>query len=365
MRISQSRVKLAAHTELNHASSTRRQTSIGTALPRNTPPLFGTIFDRINQKPTLVAPRQPQENQEIILSANEQQILKRFEFAQVGAEPSRFGSGSSLFGFLNNDYNNSWQQMFRIRFESLQLPTLRFPSLNDLRQQFSQNRSLPTLRHDIFTANIKQEALQFSGEGMVKTEDGKTIQFDFNLVKEQEVATISHAHYTEQPTPMIDPLILDLDGEGFQSNDNFLFDLDSDGILDRILQPSQGSGFLAYDRNGDEMINDGTELFGTVSGNGFADLSQYDLDHNNWIDENDTIYQDLSVWQVGDEGRMTRKTLQEEEVGAIFLGSVTTPMSILAANGAFTGQMRQGGLFLTEAGEARTIHQVDLAKQQA
>ena len=41
-----------------------------------------------------------------------------------------------------------------------------------------------------------------------------------------------------------------------------------------------GSGYLALDKNGDGTINDGSELFGTRNGDGFADLAQYDEDGN-------------------------------------------------------------------------------------
>ncbi len=37
-------------------------------------------------------------------------------------------------------------------------------------------------------------------------------------------------------------------------------------------------------------INDGSELFGTSSGDGFKDLATYDEDENGWIDENDSIF---------------------------------------------------------------------------
>ena len=41
----------------------------------------------------------------------------------------------------------------------------------------------------------------------------------------------------------------------------------------------------ALDINEDGKINDGKELFGTASGNGFGDLAAYDQDNNGWIDE--------------------------------------------------------------------------------
>ena len=46
----------------------------------------------------------------------------------------------------------------------------------------------------------------------------------------------------------------------------FKFDLDADGREDEISMLGKGSGFLALDKNGNGKIDDGSELFGTKSG---------------------------------------------------------------------------------------------------
>ena len=51
----------------------------------------------------------------------------------------------------------------------------------------------------------------------------------------------------------------------------------------------KGSGFLALDKDGNGKIDDGNELFGTKSSDGFGDLREYDSDGSGWIDENDEI----------------------------------------------------------------------------
>ena len=57
------------------------------------------------------------------------------------------------------------------------------------------------------------------------------------------------------------------------------------------------------DRNGDGKINDGSELFGTKSGDGFKDLASYDADGNGWIDENDAIFSQLKIWTKDEDGK--------------------------------------------------------------
>ena len=61
------------------------------------------------------------------------------------------------------------------------------------------------------------------------------------------------------------------------SDQTFYFDLDADGKEEEI-SVLNGSGYLALDKNGDGVINDGSELFGTKNGDGFADLARYDED---------------------------------------------------------------------------------------
>jgi hypothetical protein len=48
---------------------------------------------------------------------------------------------------------------------------------------------------------------------------------------------------------------------------------------------SPRSGLLVIDKNLDGKVNDGSELFGPSTGDGFEKLARYDEDRNGWIDE--------------------------------------------------------------------------------
>ncbi len=69
-------------------------------------------------------------------------------------------------------------------------------------------------------------------------------------------------------------------------------------------------------------MNDGRELFGPRTGDGFAELAAYDDDGNDWIDENDGIYDNLSIWTRDIQGNDHLSNLAEREIGAIYLSAV-------------------------------------------
>lgn len=163
---------------------------------------------------------------------------------------------------------------------------------------------------------------------------------------------------------LTDPLVIHLDSECAGVLDQkFYFDLDADGHQEQISRLDAGSGFLALDKNGDGIINDGSELFGTASGNGFADLAKYDQDGNGWIDEADEIFDKLLIWQKDEEGHDVLRALGAAGVGAIYLGSADTEFSMNSMEDNKTNAVvRQTGMFLYEDGGAGTIQQIDMAE---
>ena len=100
-------------------------------------------------------------------------------------------------------------------------------------------------------------------------------------------------------TTKYDPLILDLDGDGYnvETKENGAnFDLDKNGFAEKI-NWTKKDGFLCLDLNGNGTIDNGGELFGdktlladgTTAKNGFEALAQYDGNGDGIIDENEII----------------------------------------------------------------------------
>lgn len=149
------------------------------------------------------------------------------------------------------------------------------------------------VEYDYFESHYEYEKMTFSAEGTVKTADGTELRFKVRLSMERE-SLIQKSISIRAGDATIDPLVINFDGSGVQLTDaRFAFDLNADGKQDRISFVRPGSGFLAFDRNSDGVINDGSELFGPQSGDGFAELAGYDEDNNGWIDENDAIFAKL------------------------------------------------------------------------
>lgn len=209
---------------------------------------------------------------------------------------------------------------------------------------------------------MEQESTSFSAAGVARTADGREIQFNVDLQMSRAFAGSFFSSKDEQVV-LTDPLVINLSSDtATVSDQKFYFDLDADGRKEEISSLGSGSGFLAYDKNNDGVINDGSELFGTKSGDGFADLAQYDQDGNGWIDENDSIFNDLKVWVKDEDGSDRLLNLREANVGAIYLGSANTQFHLNdAVTNETKGVIQKSGVFLHETGEVGTIQHVDLA----
>lgn len=206
------------------------------------------------------------------------------------------------------------------------------------------------------------ESTSFSTNGMVQTSDGRSISFGIEMSMSRafmsEINTLASENYI-----MCDPLVINMDTDMAEITDQkFFFDLDSDGKEEEISFAGKGSGFIALDRNGDGKINDGSELFGTKSGDGFADLAVFDEDGNGWIDENDSVFDRLKIWTKDENGKDSLIDLKQADVGAIYLGNVDTEYQLKNEAHETNGAIRKTGIFLRESsGQVGTVNHVDLA----
>ena len=207
----------------------------------------------------------------------------------------------------------------------------------------------------------ESEATQVSAQGVVQTADGRQINFTLELAMSRSFVQESSTSIRSGDAVRKDPLVINFGGAGVALTDTqFAFDLNADGQQENIAFVAGGSGFLALDKNGDGKINDGSELFGPRSGDGFADLAKYDHDGNQWIDDNDAVFSQLRVWQRDVSGQDSLTSLAQSGVGALYLGRVASPFSVDTASNQSLGLVRSTGVFLYESGQAGSLQQVDL-----
>ncbi|MBI4734092.1 MAG: hypothetical protein HY779_04665, partial [Rubrobacteridae bacterium] len=153
------------------------------------------------------------------------------------------------------------------------------------------------VEYDYHESHYESESTSFSAMGTVRTADGKEIDFSVDVSMSREFMEEHNISIRAGDARKIDPLVIDFSGASTElTQTKFSFDLNSDGVSENISMLNPNSGFLALDKNNDGIINDGSELFGPSTGQGFDELSAYDEDGNMWIDENDSIFKALLTW---------------------------------------------------------------------
>ena len=217
------------------------------------------------------------------------------------------------------------------------------------------------IEYDFHATYSESEATHFASTGSVKTADGREINFKLELsMARQYTEETSISLRLGDAAKKVDPLVLNFAGNAASLTDQrFSFDLNADGEEESISRLASGSAYLVFDRNADGKINDGSEMFGPTSGDGFTELAALDDDQNGWIDENDQAFEQLSLWQQ-DGGKDSLSSLADSGVGAIALANISTPFELKTAQNESLGEIRNSGIFLQENGKAGTIQQIDL-----
>ena len=205
------------------------------------------------------------------------------------------------------------------------------------------------LEFEQHTVLEETEQTQWAAQGVVHTADGQEIRFSLQLQMQRSYREETHLLVrlgnAVQP---VDPLVINFDGTAAQLQDlRFAFDLDGDGHTEQVPLLAGQRAYLALDGNRNQRIDDGHELFGPATGNG-------------WIDANDTVYGELRLWTPVAEGPGRLRTLQEAGVGALALAAADTPFSLRTADNRTLGAVRATSVYLREDGGVGSTQQIDL-----
>jgi len=321
----------------------------------------------------------PLLTQEDILELSDQ--AKQFLRQSTAASVNQAGLSSDDEVFLEiSDRDKIKIQLVQQMIESLTGKKIKFYGLDKVKIKKSdinikvnpansgsasvQARQLPAgwgLEYDRRESYTEKEIMSYAARGIIKTADGREINISVSLNMSREFAVERNVSIRAGDAVAKDPLVINFNGAAPSLTDTkFSFDLDADGNSENISFVRPGSGFLALDLNGDNRINNGSELFGPSSGNGFAELSQYDEDGNNWIDENDPVFSRLRIWTRDAEGNESLFALGQKGIGAIYLGNLTSLFNLKDGCNNLQGQIKSTGIYLDENGAAGTIQQLDL-----
>ena len=132
------------------------------------------------------------------------------------------------------------------------------------------------------------------------------------------------------------PKVLDLTGNGCRFTDaprGVDFDINSDGRRERLswTSPDADEAFLALDRNGNGVIDDGAELFGNFTAqpasderNGFVALAEFDKSSNGgnedgMISADDAVFSSLLLWKDSDHNGVS----EPAEINSLANQSIT------------------------------------------
>jgi len=169
--------------------------------------------------------------------------------------------------------------------------------------------------------------------------------------------------------PYVDPLIVDLDGDGLEIpplSNGILFDTNGDSIKTATAWAGADDGLLVWDRNGNGQIDSGTELFGDETilsngqkaTNGFTALAELDSNADGKFDATDTQYANLRIWRDLNQDGVSQadelQTLADSHIASISLtstaGITQYTDSMLVQSGSFTRVDGQGNTSTGQAG---------------
>lgn len=313
-----------------------------------------------------------QESLRVSVSTTRLSLSAQARDALVGSRAAERATGSGSEG---GDVDPRLAPLIRLIEEITGRPVRRFSAerLQEGAAQASRARAASAasgqaqvragLSYERRELRYEAESTQVQAQGVVRTADGREICFELSVSLQREhLQTSSVSLQVGDAAQLKDPLVLNFDGPAAELSDlRFSFDIDADGSAESLHFAGPGSGFLVLDHNANGRIDDGSEMFGALSGDGFADLAALDSDGNGWIDENDPAFARLQVWRKGAQGQDRLDSLADAGVGALYLGRAVSPFAVKDAGNQTLAQVRSTGLYLSEDGQARAMQQIDLA----
>ena len=212
------------------------------------------------------------------------------------------------------------------------------PVLEAMLELGIQNGDLDALQWGLDLLRSLDDALRSPIDSLIREQLGNLAADVFDLL-----ADASDLFGMLFPNPFslpIDPLVVDLNGDGVQlisvTQSKVNFDFDGDGFRERTGWVSAQDGLLVRDLNGNGRIESLQELIGTATQDAYSVLRGMDGNADGQITAADAVWSTLKVWQdansngVTDAGEL--KTLAELGITEFNLGGTSVGQRV---NGNF------------------------------
>ena len=205
-----------------------------------------------------------------------------------------------------------------------------------------------------------EQQLNYQVQGEFNIND-QELSLNYNLSISSERSSYSKLEMSA--AALKDPLLVQFGSQGLGNiQGQTSFAINQDNTLDNLPIFTGDIGYLVYDQNNNQRADDGSELFGPRTGQGFVELAQMDSNKNGFIDVGDQQFEQLYLWQPSDDSNQTEQwlSLKEAKIQAISLSAISTPFDFYDQQGKIQAQLRQSSFAISEDGYGRGVHQVDV-----
>ncbi len=155
------------------------------------------------------------------------------------------------------------------------------------------------------------------------------------------------------------PIIIDLDGDGIETlpiERGIFFDHNGDYFAENTGWVAPDDGLLVIDRDGNGLIDNGSELFGNnsilqsgkLAANGYQALQELDENQDGILDSNDALWQQLRIWQDSNSNGVVDndELLSMDDAGVLSLSTEYSNSTYIDEHG--NAHKQQGSITYTD-----------------